>query len=78
MLLSPTVSSWVFASLAVCSANSPAAVCLKVHAVMANQAHVSGRRTDAINALLEQTGRPFVQKPFAVGKFLAVVRQVLR
>ena len=39
---------------------------------------MSGTPTDEIKALLEQTGCPFVQKPFAVEKFLAVVWQALR
>ena len=39
---------------------------------------VSDARTEEINALLEGSGCPFVQKPFEVEKFLAVVRQALR
>ncbi|HEX2711611.1 MAG TPA: response regulator, partial [Candidatus Acidoferrales bacterium] len=39
---------------------------------------VSDARTEEINALLEGSGCPFVQKPFGVEKFLAVVRQTLR
>ncbi len=39
---------------------------------------MSSTRTDAIHAFLEESGCPFVQTPFEVEKFLAVMRQALR